>query len=219
MSKLSIKEIQLNFCDVLNKYFHSKGYKLFNESNTSIFVRKNENIAIHFFFNFFSNYTIGVSPLFISFYEVEDYLLDIGIPDQGLTEYKKKEKLNLPTIEFNHIPDDLSNKTILTTIDVNEIANKFISFYTNEGLTFISQYSNLIEIYNDLPGIPKWKNLICGMGDAYIRGLIISKLCNDPLFEKKLETIDQMIQNADNWTPYWKKYKTTLKKIEPKYNT
>ncbi|MCX2744393.1 hypothetical protein OO013_10975 [Mangrovivirga sp. M17] len=56
------------------------------------------------------------------------------------------------------------------------------------------------------------------MGEAYFRGLIISKLCNDPNYNQKFRKVEAIFDEPDEWLPYWEKLKAVLPTIEPKYN-
>ena len=53
------------------------------------------------------------------------------------------------------------------------------------------------------------------------RGLIISKLCNDPHLEHKVIKIDREFHENESymrWWPYLDRLKEILPTIEPKYN-
>jgi hypothetical protein len=53
------------------------------------------------------------------------------------------------------------------------------------------------------------------------RGLIISKLCNDPHFEHKVAKIEGEFHEDESdkpWWPYLDRLKEILPTIEPKYN-
>ena len=65
-----------------------------------------------------------------------------------------------------------------------------------------------------------WKEILVGLADYDFRGLIISKLCNDPNFDTKVKSRDEIfykIPQLSEWIPYYEKLKERLKTIEPKY--
>ena len=63
-----------------------------------------------------------------------------------------------------------------------------------------------------------WKEILSGGPDYLFRGVIISKLCNDPQYDQKLSFVDSLMQDLDEWQPYWEKLKAVLHTIEPKYS-
>ena len=67
---------------------------------------------------------------------------------------------------------------------------------------------------------------IVGRYDCFFRGLIISKLCNDPLFEDKVKFVEaDIVETEREKTPHWENYRSDYEKlkqilptIEPKYS-
>ena len=218
MNKTEIKRI---LGKELKPYLMDQGFNLY-AAFTHIYVLNEGEKVIHFFFHFHSDGSIGLGPISITFYEVEDYILNIGIPSNKLVEQKKREKDHLPTIEFRTTPAVLSNRTLRTEVEVEDYAESFISFYENDVSAFMKKYNNIPAVFNALiesesKGKP-WKELIYGMGGAFIRVLIISKLCGDPKYSEKFNKINAIFQGSIEWQPYWENYKIALKEIEPKYN-
>ena len=73
-------------------------------------------------------------------------------------------------------------------------------------------------------GLP-WQHpkegILSGSLDGDFRGLIISKLCNDPHFEHKVAKIEREFHEDESdkpWWPYLDRLKEILPTIEPKYN-
>ncbi|WP_324025029.1 hypothetical protein QSV08_17675 [Maribacter sp. BPC-D8] len=64
-----------------------------------------------------------------------------------------------------------------------------------------------------------WKEILVGGIDHLFRGLIISKLCDDPNFNVKLEKWDSVISQSKYkiWHSYYNTLKEHLKTIEPIY--
>ena len=68
-----------------------------------------------------------------------------------------------------------------------------------------------------------WENKIgiLAMGPSiYFTGLIISKLCNDPKYEEKLERFNAYYSEDKNEEklPTFEKLKEILEHVEPRYN-
>ena len=98
-----------------------------------------------------------------------------------------------------------------------------------KGADFVQHYSYLPNVLKRMDELVEagltWqyphKGILSGTLDAELRGLIISKLCNDPNFFHKLEECDLVFseERYKKWLPYYEKLKTeVLPTIEPKYN-
>ena len=98
-----------------------------------------------------------------------------------------------------------------------------------KGADFVQHYSYLPNVLKRMDELVEagltWqyphKGILSGTLDARFRGLIISKLCNDPNFERKIAWCDERFYDGtnDNWLPYYEKLKAeVLPTIEPKYN-
>ncbi len=132
----------------------------------------------------------------------------------------------------------ISARTILEenigTIETEEEANHYLDLYLNYLFKYCKQF---LETYLYLPNVVRnmnecmkldlpWQNHKKGImehiHDAYFRGLIISKLCNDPDFEGKcLYVENDMKEDPDFWDgmlPYYEKLKDFLPTIEPIYS-
>lgn len=97
------------------------------------------------------------------------------------------------------------------------------------GKDFVEHYSYLPNVLKRTDELLKagltWqhpnKGILSGSLDAEFRGVIISKLCNDPNFDEKLEECDRVFteERYQIWAPYYEKLKAeVLPTIEPKYN-
>lgn len=219
LNKVKVKEALRK---VLIPYFGSKDFNIYSDGPSLIFVNIQNDKVIHFFFRFLSDCSIGLGPFDLTFYEVEDYILQVGIPSNKLVEQAKKEKYHLPTIALRTYPKTLHSKPMKTENDIVTYAKSFIEFYEDEGLTFVSNHSGISALHLALIELEKegrkLKELVCGMGSAFIRVLIISKLCNDRYYAEKFSKINLLFQDSEEWQPYWEKYKIVLEGIEPKYN-
>ena len=65
-----------------------------------------------------------------------------------------------------------------------------------------------------------WSDLLTGGVSHLFKGLIISKLCNDPNFYNKIIFVDNIFATEDisEYLPYYEKLKERLKSVEPIYN-
>ncbi len=220
-------EIKKSFFGVLTPHFKVKGFKPYLKGGDPSYVYYDGNIAIHFFFNFltrFAGLNIRGGEIGISLYEVEDYLLNIGLPSIILDSYKKKEKYHLTTVSLfeDLFPSDapeLENKE-----EVEEYAYNFIEFYESKGVDFIKKYTYLPNILEEMDRLRQeglyWHELLSGNTSHLIRALIISKLCNDKNYENKFDWVNKLFKDIKDKKEllYWEKYKKVLETIEPKYN-
>lgn len=119
-----------------------------------------------------------------------------------------------------------------TEDDVNMVVDYFLDYLFGTAKNFVETYLYLPNIVRKIEDFISedidWNYNedaeLFGIYDGYFRGLIISKLCNDPKFEEKLKYVDDMFQeyNADFWggnfTSDYEKLKQLLPTIEPKYS-
>jgi hypothetical protein len=223
MAKLDKTARKKIFFDILTPFFTSMGYKKYLTSGDPAYVLYDGKVAVKVFFNFFSDGTIAFSYPTISIYEIEDHILTIGMPNSALENSRKKEKYHLATVEIKQkLPDNLKWRPLIATVDIQDFARDYIKYYQEECIAFAEKYSHIPNIWNEIRRLEVnggiFKDIVSGMGDAYIRALIISKLCNDPNYETMLKEIDSLFEGAPEWQPCWIKYKEVFKEIKPKYN-
>ena len=223
MKKLSKTDRKKIFFNILSPYFTKLGFKKYLTSGDPTYVLINDKIVISLFFNFYSNEEIGCGPLLMTLYEVEDYILNIGIPDNRLIQHNKKEKYHLPTIVLRTKPDNIQGRPLKTISEVEDFAKAYIQFYENQGTKFIEKYSYLPNILAEMDRLRAngqyWREFLAGGPKHLMSGIIISKLCNDLNYEEKFMWLDEIVKTmSPEWLPYWEKYKKVLETIEPKYN-
>lgn len=221
-------EIKEYVFKALKPLVESDGFESFTTGMDPTFVKRQCENVYHFFFNFKSYGDIEFSKYRITNYFVEDVLLEVKFPNLNFDPYYKKEKYNLPTIR-----DLKTNHNGSFAIDsMNEIktaSDWIVNYLQNEGQAFIDHYSYLPNVLKEMDRLEaegiNWQNrkkggILAGSLDAYFRGLIISKLCNDPNFDKKLTMTDEKFATPgyEEWMPYYQKLTKKLKTIEPKYN-
>ncbi len=116
-------------------------------------------------------------------------------------------------------------------IDAPEAANAYLDWYISyllgEGLEFLNYYSYLPNVLKKMDELDKtntyWGKEEVGIlpwGAADFIGLVISKLCNDPKYEKKLERFNAYYSKDENEEdlPAFEKLKEILERVEPRYN-
>ena len=116
-------------------------------------------------------------------------------------------------------------------IDASEAANAYLDWYISyllgEGLEFLNYYSYLPNVLKKMDELDKtntyWGKEEVGIlpwGAADFIGLVISKLCNDPKYEKKLERFNAYYSKDENEEdlPAFEKLKEILERVEPRYN-
>ena len=116
-------------------------------------------------------------------------------------------------------------------IDAAEAANAYLDWYISyllgEGLEFLNYYSYLPNVLKKMDELDKtntyWGKEEVGIlpwGAADFIGLVISKLCNDPKYEKKLERFNAYYSKDENEEdlPAFEKLKEILEHVEPRYN-
>jgi len=116
-------------------------------------------------------------------------------------------------------------------INAPEAANAYLDWYISyllgEGLEFLNYYSYLPNVLKKMDELDKtntyWGKEEVGIlpwGAADFIGLVISKLCNDPKYEKKLERFNAYYSKDENEEdlPAFEKLKEILERVEPRYN-
>ena len=116
-------------------------------------------------------------------------------------------------------------------IDAPEAANAYLDWYISyllgEGLEFLNYYSYLPNVLKKMDELDKTNTYwgkeevdILPWGAADFIGLVISKLCNDPKYEKKLEQFNAYYSKDENEEdlPAFEKLKEILERVEPRYN-
>ncbi|MCR4701786.1 MAG: hypothetical protein K5757_12740 [Bacteroidaceae bacterium] len=121
---------------------------------------------------------------------------------------------------------------IETEDDVNMVVDYFLDYLFGTAKKFVETYLYLPNIVRKMEELDSanisWihyeKGLLFGNFDGYFRGLIISKLCNDPLFQDKVKRVEYWLYEHKEaylhkrFIPYYEKLKQLLPTIEPKYS-
>ncbi|WP_300979105.1 hypothetical protein [Flavobacterium sp.] len=204
-----------------------KGYYLVKTGLDPTFVLKKENQIISFFFNFKDGGQISFSKILISLPIVEDIMFEIKKPNQDYSFVDEKKNF-LITIQdkytlmpegyFSGIGYDVNNE-----VELSFFTNWITNYLKIEGEKFIERYSYLPNVLSEMDKLESegkyWNELLAGGPEFLFRGLIISKLCNDTKYDKKLSYVESLlISMADDYLPYFEKLKIRLENLEPKYN-
>lgn len=218
--------------DALNALLKPQGYYLVKTGLDPTYVLKKNNEVINLFFNFLDMGSIYFSKFEISIKIIEDIIFEIKKPNQDYSHIDNK-KYFLTTIEDKNQkkPDGyykLTRRIIETQQELEFFTNWIIQYLETDGKAFIEKYSYLPNVLEEMDSLEaeglNWNNrekgILSGSLDAYFRGLIISKLCNDANFDKKIEKMNGKFNEVgyEEWVPYYEKLKERLKTIEPIYN-
>lgn len=220
---------------LIKDFMKSKGYK-YSAPYEKEFSKPIESGIIRISV-FFSKHGRSSNSLFrISYKAVESIIVHkVGLPNNNLERHKTEENILFtmkdssifnPYSGVSKIGDKQNNllKIIETEKDALEFANFFKEYVLNEGDAFIKKYSHLpnalekideLEYNND----KFYSSYICGGTDKLFRVLLISKLCNDPNYNKKKEKIDARFDDPrkETWKPYYARLCDELERIVPIY--
>ncbi|WP_146201609.1 hypothetical protein [Sediminitomix flava] len=208
-----------------------QGFKLYRDGENSGFIKRENGIVVGFQLEFYSTYSsIAFSGISMGMERVEEIIREVNKPNGYPDKYLDiNSEYFLPTIRDIKIPlmDGLSYKDEASTLRVSGLV---VNYLANSGGVFVDKFSympNVLIVMDILTskGLrwhDKSEGILSGTIDAYFRGLIISKLCNDPDFTNKIEMVDQFLSRpvprVQEWQSYYLKLKEKLSEIEPIYN-
>ncbi len=212
------------------------GWKAYKSGYNPAYVLDTEQYKI--FFN------MGIKAGWLGFYwlemtikEVESYVTEcIGdkevIPGNGeIMDNKTLFRKTIIDHSFTNY-DSYNCGNVETEDDVNMVVDYFLGYLFGTAKKFVETYLYLPNIVRKMEELDKenifWfkydKGIIWGGMEGFFRGLVISKLCDDPLFEDKVKYIDGILYNPEYqnstklYIPYYEKLKQLLPTIEPKYS-
>ncbi len=233
MLKSEIKKIVFKRLDEALKPL---GWKAYKSGYNPAYVLDTEQYKI--FFN------MGIKAGWLGFYwlemtikEVESYVTEcIGdkevIPGNGeIIDNKTLFRKTIIDHSFTNY-DSYNCGNVETEDDVNMVVDYFLGYLFGTAKKFVETYLYLPNIVRKMEELDKenifWfkydKGIIWGGVEGFFRGLVISKLCDDPLFEDKVKYIDGILYNPEYqnstklYIPYYEKLKQLLPTIEPKYS-
>ena len=206
-------------------YFNPLGYKGIKTGGDPTYVLKTKNFVVTFFMNFLDVGGIDISGIRMSILEVENHIINLFGKQYICDKYFYDEKRYfLDTISDKKRLDKFSNVELKTEIEVLDFVQWYINYFEKEGKHFIETYSYLPNILKKMDELVDtggyWSDLLTGGVPHLYKGLIISKLCNDPNFYNKMIFVDNIFATEDisEYLPYYEKLKERLKSVEPIYN-
>ena len=206
-------------------YFNPLGYKGIKTGGDPTYVLKIKNFVVTFFMNFLDVGGIDISGIRMSILEVENHIINLFGKQYICDKYFYDEKRYfLDTISDKKRLDKFSNVELKTEIEVLDFIQWYINYFEKEGKHFIETYSYLPNILKKMDELVDtggyWSDLLTGGVPHLFKGLIISKLCNDPNFYNKIIFVDNIFATEDisEYLPYYEKLKERLKSVEPIYN-
>ena len=206
-------------------YFNPLGYKGIKTGGDPTYVLKTKNFVVTFFMNFLDVGGIDISGIRMSILEVENHIINLFGKQYICDKYFYDEKRYfLDTISDKKRLDKFSNVELKTEIEVLDFVQWYINYFEKEGKHFIETYSylpNILKKMDELVDIGGyWSDLLTGGVPHLFKGLIISKLCNDPNFYNKIIFVDNIFATEDisEYLPYYEKLKERLKSVESIYN-
>ena len=207
-----------------DEYLKPLNFKGFKSGGDPAYLLKFEDRVISFFMNFKDAQWIAISGIKISILLVEQYIIEIFGKDYIMEKYfYDKKKYFLTTINDKNFTNKFDSIELNTEYEIINFTNWYIKYLKTDGQKFIETYSYLPNILNKMDELlaegKYWSEILSGCEDNLFRGLIISKLCNDKNYNKKIEYVDSIFyESPDDWIPYYEKLKERLKSVEPIYN-
>ena len=206
-------------------YFNPLGYKGIKTGGDPTYVLKTKDFVVTFFMNFLDVGGIDISGIRMSILEVDNHIINLFGKQYICDKYFYDEKRYfLDTISDKKRLDKFSNVELKTEIEVLDFIQWYINYFEKEGKHFIETYSYLPNILKKMDELVDtggyWSDLLTGGVPHLFKGLIISKLCNDPNFYNKIIFVDNIFATEDisEYLPYYEKLKERLKSVEPIYN-
>ena len=183
----------------------------------------------------FGRETVDLLTIELAIKEVESYISEcigetVWIPGRGVVVDNKTTFRT--TVKDRYDLSKCYNYVVETEDDINMVVDYFLDYLFGTVKKFVETYLYLPNIVRKIEEFISedidWNynddTVLSGMYDGYFRGLIISKLCNDPKFEEKFKYVDDMFQEyganfwGGNFSSDYEKLKQLLPTIEPKYS-
>jgi len=225
---LTKKEKKEYVFNKLNEILKPQGYYLVKTGLDPSFILKGKDKIVYFFFNFKDMGQIAFSKLMISIKIVEEIIFEIKEPDQDYSHIDNKKyflttvfdgETKMPDGYYRGIGYDINSQE-----DLVFFTEWILNYLKTDGQKFIETYSYLPNILKKMDELVDtggyWSDLLTGGVPHLFKGLIISKLCNDPNFYNKIIFVDNIFATEDisEYLPYYEKLKERLKSVEPIYN-
>ncbi|BDE83143.1 hypothetical protein [Porphyromonas somerae] len=205
----------------LDQLLKPQGYRATKTGGAPYYMLDKDNAKYKFYLNFSDMGDLYFSKYYIELKEVTKILKRVFDLDNPLIDFRQA---NIhPTIN-----DKSKNPFIYKIIDnyreLKIFTDWVIDYLENDGKQFIETYSylpNVLKRMDELVAFGEyWTGILCGGVPHLFEGLIISKLCNDPKMDEKIEYVDKIFSTKDisEYLPNYIKLKEQLPSIQPLYN-
>ena len=205
----------------LDQLLKPQGYRATKTGGAPYYMLDKDNAKYKFYLNFSDMGDLYFSKYYIELKEVTKILKRVFDLDNPLIDFRQA---NIhPTIN-----DKSKNPFIYKIIDnyreLKIFTDWVIDYLENDGKQFIETYSylpNVLKRMDELVAFGEyWTGILCGGVPHLFEGLIISKLCNDPKMDEKIEYVDKFFSTKDisEYLPNYIKLKEQLPSIQPLYN-
>ena len=205
----------------LDQLLKPQGYRATKTGGAPYYMLDKDNAKYKFYLNFSDMGDLYFSKYYIELKEVTKILKRVFDLDNPLIDFRQA---NIhPTIN-----DKSKNPFIYKIIDnyreLKIFTDWVIDYLENDGKQFIETYSylpNVLKRMDELVAFGEyWTGILCGGVPHLFEGLIISKLCNDPKMDEKIEYVDKNFSTKDisEYLPNYIKLKEQLPSIQPLYN-
>ena len=205
----------------LDQLLKPQGYRATKTGGAPYYMLDKDNAKYKFYLNFSDMGDLYFSKYYIELKEVTKILKRVFDLDNPLIDFRQA---NIhPTIN-----DKSKNPFIYKIIDnyreLKIFTDWVIDYLENDGKQFIETYSylpNVLKRMDELVAFGEyWTGILCGGVPHLFEGLIISKLCNDPKMDEKIEYVEKIFSTKDisEYLPNYIKLKEQLPSIQPLYN-
>ena len=205
----------------LDQLLKPQGYRATKTGGAPYYMLDKDNAKYKFYLNFSDMGDLYFSKYYIELKEVTKILKRVFDLDNPLIDFRQA---NIhPTIN-----DKSKNPFIYKIIDnyreLKIFTDWVIDYLENDGKQFIETYSylpNVLKRMDELVAFGEyWTGILCGGVPHLFEGLIISKLCNDPKMDEKIEYVDKIFSTKDisEYLQNYIKLKEQLPSIQPLYN-
>ncbi|MDD6907023.1 MAG: hypothetical protein PUI98_09385 [Finegoldia magna] len=205
----------------LDQLLKPQGYRATKTGGAPYYMLDKDNAKYKFYLNFSDMGDLYFSKYYIELKEVTKILKQVFNSDNPLVDFRQ---VNIhPTINDNS-KNPFIYKIINNHRELKMFTDWVIDYLENDGKQFIETYSylpNVLKRMDELVAFGEyWTGILCGGVPHLFEGLIISKLCNDPKMDEKIEYVDKIFSTKDisEYLPNYIKLKEQLPSIQPLYN-
>jgi|GEM_PF-5568501 len=168
------------------------------------------------------------SKVYLSHFRVEQNVLEIGLPNHDFSARLRIGDYSLTSVFDSQavLGYDSEKSPVQTLHQVKVFGQSIIDYMEQAGWAFAQQFSHLPNVLTEINRLELegrlWRDILSGQADYFFRGLIISKLCSDPEFTRKVSYVDTVFfdpqYNLEEWLPHYRRLKEKLLTLEPLEN-